>query len=153
MLDLPVTHPPLTCGQGLGRDLCSDLLCAALIRGLQKARFILPSLAFVPCRATGGVSLPGRERGGALNFHGNKSVTKAEHRALPLAAAREEPPGPALQLRDQAGMPGRAESLTGGVCVAMVAPAVLSETSFVPPECGFSPQGALRQKGGRKEGA
>lgn len=50
------------------------------------------------------------ERGDALNFHENKSATKAEHELFPLWQLRRTLQAPALQHRDQALMQGRAAS-------------------------------------------
>lgn len=104
-LDL-LFHTHLTCGEDLAKDLCSDLRCAALMQGLQKARLGSSSPAWLLCCAgTQEASHFQGERGAALNFHGNKAVTKAEHELFPWQQLRRSLQA---QLRGQAVMPGRA---------------------------------------------
>lgn len=87
-LDL-LFHTHLTCGEDLAKDLCSDLRCAALMQGLQKARLGSSSPAWLLCCAgTQEASHFQGERGAALNFHGNKAVTKAEHELFPWQQLR-----------------------------------------------------------------
>lgn len=101
----------LTCGEDLAKDLFSDLRRAARSQagrsraaGGRTGSILAGRAALLLFRA--GTQEPAHfqgERGDALNFHENKSATKAEHELFPLRQLRRTLQAPASQHRDQIG--------------------------------------------------